>query len=57
MLKSDRQTDRICIAAVVLACILTAGVLRAEELGITAIISFTPAYAGRLFDDSRVHDS
>lgn len=53
MLK-HRQTDRICIAAVVLACILTAGVLRAEELGIQPL-SVSPAYAGRLFDDSRVH--
>lgn len=53
MLK-HRHIDKICIAVILLACVLTAGFMNGEKLGIRSSSS-DPEYASRIFDDSRVH--
>ena len=53
MLK-HRHIDKICIAVILLACVLTAGFMNGEKLGIRSA-SADPEYALRIFDDSRVH--
>ena len=53
MLK-HRHIDKICIAVILLACILTAGFMNGGKLGIRPSSS-DPEYASRIFDGSRVH--
>ena len=53
MLK-HRHIDKICIAVILLACVLTAGFMNGEKLGIRSSYE-DPEYASRIFDDGRVH--
>ena len=53
MLK-HRHIDKICIAVILIACVLTAGFMNGEKLGIRSSYA-DPEYASRIFDDSRVH--
>lgn len=50
----NRHIDRICIAAILIACAASVLFLLGEQLGITPVSS-SPEYAARLFDDNRVH--
>ncbi len=53
MLK-HRHIDKICIAVMVLALVVTVVFMHGQSLGI-ATVSATPGYATRLFDKTRVH--
>ena len=53
MLKS-KYIDRICIAAAVLALVITILFMNGEALGLIPA-SAAPGYETRLFDDTRVH--
>ena len=49
-----KYINLICIAAMVLAALLTLALMQGERLGIPKA-SANPGYVNRLFDDSRVH--
>ena len=51
---NHRHADKICIAAMAAAVLLTVVLLCGEIFGITRA-SASPEYAGRLFDSGRVH--
>ena len=53
MLK-HKYIDKICIIAIIIAMLLTILLIFGEQLGIQKASS-SPAYAKRLFDDSKVH--
>ncbi|MFR5601428.1 MAG: CotH kinase family protein [Lachnospiraceae bacterium] len=49
-----KHIDKICIGAMLLAVLLTVGLMFGESFGILKA-SASPGYVSRLFDDSRVH--
>ena len=53
MLK-HKYTDTICAAVIALAVLLTIVFMNGEKIGLIPASS-APAYASRLFGDSRVH--
>lgn len=52
-MSTHKHIDRICVAALVIAMIVTVLFMNGQTLGVTAVVK--PGYEQRLFDTTRVH--